>query len=233
LNLQYRKSGQQSSADALTRLLDLGIERIRDTVSEMSKLSEMCVSTAIDSYQKGIVKKREMFEWSEKLRILQDEVADLAFELIARYQPVATDLRYIRSCLEVSYVLSRFGGYGYEIVDVLDIMGSISECDKTVVSDTAKLVGEMIVLSVNALEVKDKHASEKLYNMDDSVNAMYRNYLREIITAKKDSNDIYADPRCVISALLIMRYLERIADHACYIADSVAYIVTGQSSPRR
>ena len=48
---------------------------------------------------------------------------------------MATDLRYIRSCLEVSYVLSRFGGYGYEIVEVLDMMGSISECDKTVVAE--------------------------------------------------------------------------------------------------
>ena len=57
---------------------------------------------------------------------------------IARYQPVATDLRYIKSCLEISYVLSRFGGYGYEIVEVLDMMGSISECDKTVVKEAAE-----------------------------------------------------------------------------------------------
>ena len=109
-----------------------------------------------------------MFEWAEKLRILQEEVSDLAFELIARYQPVATDLRYIRSCLEVSYVLSRFGGYGYEIVEVLDMMGSISECDKSVVKEAAKITSEMISLSVNALDFKDKQASDKLYDMDDS-----------------------------------------------------------------
>ncbi|HYY40899.1 MAG TPA: PhoU domain-containing protein, partial [Nitrososphaera sp.] len=41
------------------------------------------------------------------------------------------------------------------------------------------------------------------------------------------------DPRCYISALLILRYLERISDHSCYIGDSVHYIVTGTSSPRR
>jgi phosphate transport system protein len=39
--------------------------------------------------------------------------------------------------------------------------------------------------------------------------------------------------RCYISALLILRYLERISDHACYIGDSVYYIVTGNSNPRR
>ena len=217
----------------MTRLLDLGIERTRDIIGEMSKISEICVSTVLESYAKGDVKKREMFEWAEKLRTLQEEVSDLAFELIARYQPVATDLRYIRSCLEVSYVLSRFGGYGYEIVEVLDMMGSIAECDKTVVSEAAKVTSEMISLSVSALDFKDKQASDKLYEMDDVVDHIYREYLREIVTAKKESQNIYADPRCVIATLHVLRYLERIADHACYIADSVSYIVTGKTNPRR
>jgi phosphate transport system protein len=199
----------------------------------MSKISETCVSTVLESYSKGDIKKREMFDWAEKLRILQEEVSDLAFELIARYQPVARDLRYIRSCLEVSYVLSRFGGYGYEIVEVLDMMGSISECDKTVVTEAAKVTSEMISLSVSALDFKDQQASDKLYDMDDTVDNIYRQYLKEVVTAKRDSKNIYADPRCVISALHVLRYLERVADHACYIADSVSYIVTGKSNPRR
>jgi phosphate transport system protein len=217
----------------MTRLLDLGIERTRDIIGDMAKISQICVSTVLESYAEGNVKKLEMSEWAEKLRTLQEEVSDLAFELIARYQPVATDLRYIRSCLEVSYVLSRFGGYGYEIVEVLDMMGSISECDKTVVTEAARVTSEMISLGVNALDLKDQQASDKLYDMDDTVDNIYREYLREIVTAKKESKNIYADPRCVISALHVLRYLERVADHACYIADSVSYIVTGKSNPRR
>jgi phosphate transport system protein len=214
-------------------LLDLGIERTRDIIGEMSKISEICVSTVMESYTKGDVKKEEMFEFAKKLRVLQEEVSDLAFELIARYQPVATDLRHIRSCLEVSYVLSRFGGYGYEIVEFLDMIGSISKCDKIVVTEAANVTSEMISLSMNALDFKNKQTSDKLYDMDDIVDHVYRDYLREIIIPKKESQDIYADPRCVISTLYILRYLERVADHACYIADSVSYIATGKSNPRR
>jgi phosphate transport system protein len=91
----------------------------------------------------------------------------------------------------------------------------------------------MISLSMNALDVKNKQTSDELYDMDDIVDGIYRDYLREIMVAKKESQDIYADPRCIISALHILRYLERVADHACYIADSVSYIVTGKSNPRR
>lgn len=217
----------------LTRLLDLGIERTINIVSEMSKVSQACVSTAIGAYLNGLIKKSEMFDWAVKLRLLQEEVSDLAFELIARYQPVATDLRYIRSCLEVSYVLARFGGYGYEIVEILDMMGGLSECDKRVVSQAAKLTTDMINISINALQTKDKRASATLSEMDDAVDKIYRNYLRDVVTAKPETKDIYGDPRCVISALLLLRYLERIADHACYIADSVLYIVTGKTAPKR
>ena len=210
---------------------------------DMAKLSENSVFTAIESYQQSTLVKKQIFDWSEKLRVLQEEVSDLAIELIARYQPVASDLRFIKSCMEISYGFSRFGRYSYDIVDVVETTGSISNCDKSAVLETAKTVREMILLSLNALQSRDKNAAEKLYEMDDTVDTQYRKYLRDLITPssqvqEKSSEKILTDcdnnnPRCYISALLILRYLERISDHACYIGDSVHYIVTGFSSPRR
>jgi phosphate transport system protein len=143
--------------------------------------------------------------------------------------------------MEISYGFSRFGRYSYDIVDVLETMGSISNCDKSAVLETAKTVRGMILLSLNALQSRDKNAAEKLYEMDDTVDTQYRKYLRDLITPsqgqEKSTDNLLIDsnnnPRCYISALLILRYLERISDHACYIGDSVHYIVTGVSSPRR
>ena len=217
----------------MTRLLDLGIDRIHNIIMDMAKLSESSVLTAMESYEEGTRIKRQIFDWSEKLRTLQEEVADLAIELIARYQPVATDLRFIRSCMEISYGFSRFGRYAYDIADVLETMGSISDCDKSTVLEMAGTVREMIQLSLHSLRSRDKDAAQKLYQMDNTVDTLYRKYLREIITLKSDQDKRYTEPRCYISALLILRYLERISDHACYIADSVHYIATGVSSPRR
>ena len=97
----------------------------------------------------------------------------------------------------------------------------------------------MISLSLLALQSRDKNAAEKLYQMDNIVDAQYKKYLRDIIESSQNQQDSVASeynnssPRCYISALLILRYLERISDHACYIGDSVNYIVTGTSSPRR
>ena len=218
----------------MARLIDKGLDRLTKIIMNMADLSEMCVLNAIESYEKGIVNKTQIFEWSEKLKISQSKVTDLATELIMRYQPVATDLRFVRSCMEIAYGFSRFGRYSYDIVEVLETMGSIHKCNKSHVMATSNLAFEMIRLSIDALRNKDEGTVSKLYDMDNSVDALYRNYLRDLITPKIDPNDqLLKDPRCAISALLILRYLERIADHACSIGDSVYFIVTGQSSPRK
>lgn len=219
----------------MTRLLDLGIDRISNIIMDMANLSVHSVDKAIESYEKGSGSIEQIFEWSEQLRMLQDETTELAVELIARYQPVATDLRFIRSCMEISYGFSRFGRYAYDIMDIIGTIGSISHCDKQPVLEMAGTARQMIHNSVKALQTQDKSAAEKLYEMDDTVDALYRKYLREIITPtnKKGMNQMLKDPRCYVSTLLILRYLERIADHACYVGDSVYYITTGKSSPRR
>ncbi len=219
----------------MARLLDLGLKRISNIVMDMANLSVRSVDSAIESYEKGTGSRDQIFEWSEQLRVLQDEATELAIELIARYQPVATDLRFIRSCMEISYGFSRFGRYAYDIMDIIGTMGSISHCDKTPVMEMAGTAREMIHSSIKALQTRDKDVAEKLYEMDDTVDSLYRKYLREILSPanKKDMNEVLKDPRCYLSTLLILRYLERIADHACYIGDSVHYIVTAASSPRR
>src|SRR5215469_5921775 len=119
----------------------------------MAGLSEQSVFTSIESYDKGTNVKKQIFELSEKLRVLQDETADLATELIARYQPVATDLRFIRSSMEIAYGFSRFGRYAYDIVEVLETIGPLTNCDKTAVLGMASTVREMILVSVTSLNL--------------------------------------------------------------------------------
>jgi phosphate transport system protein len=196
----------------------------------MGHLSEELVNSALESYDKGTMLRSQIFEGSEKLRFLQIEVTDFATELIARYQPVTRDLRLIQSFMDAAYGFSRFGRYAYDIAEVMEAIGPLHNCDKSQVTVVQKTVKEMIQLSVHSLEKLDKNTSQKLYMMDDSVDSMFRNYLKKALTQTKKRG---FEPRCYASTLLILRYLERIADHACYIGDCVHYVVTGDPSPRR
>jgi phosphate transport system protein len=153
--------------------------------------------------------------------MLANEVDELAVELLARYQPVATDLRFIKSCLEISYGFSRFGRYAFDIAQVLEIYGDLPECDKTVVEELSTKVAQMIKTSIESFKARDMKLARSLRQDDDQVDRVYLGYMREVSQGK------LIPVKCALASTLVLRYLERIADHACYIGDSVIYIVTG------
>ena len=159
--------------------------------------------------------------------MLQDEVSELAVEIIARYQPVASDLRFIKSCMEVAYGFSRFGRYAHDISDVFGIFGDLSTCDKTPIERVGGQAKDMIRLSIKAFTERDIEMASKLPKMDDVVDNAYLDFVKRSAT-RPDS-----DMKCMVSGTLILRYLERIADHATYVGESVAYIVSGERAARK
>lgn len=216
----------------MARLLDMGLTKVSSIVLDMAILAESTVTKAVTSYNDDDNSaKKQIFESSAKLRFLQDEVSELTIELIARFQPVATDLRYIKSCMELAYGFSRFGRYAYDIITVLEILGPLEQCDKLPVMRMSKIVLEMMSIGVAALRTRDNSNLGKIYEMEEMVDVLFRKNLRESSQLIQSNN--YSDNRCNISTALILKYLERISDHACYIADSVNYIETGMASPRR
>jgi phosphate transport system protein len=205
----------------MARLMDLGMDRLRNLVLEMGKLSEQTVSTAIEAYNLG-KNLQEVNRWSNKLKQLDDQVSELAIELIARFQPLASDLRYIKASMEISYGFYRYGRYAHDIMEVLETFGDLTKCDHTVVEASAEKTKEMIKLSVEAFANKDVDLAKKITSMDDFVDDAYSDYIRKLMKAK------HVDLRCALSETLILRYLERIADHATYIGNSVIFIVKGE-----
>ena len=102
----------------MTRLIDPSLERLSSIVAEMGDLAVQCISLAIDSYVGGRDTSARVRGLSDLLRERYDESADLTFETILKYQPVAHDFRLMRSSIEVSYAYWRLGRYAYDIARV-------------------------------------------------------------------------------------------------------------------
>jgi len=204
----------------MPRLMDIGLDKLNSLLLDMATLSQQAVSASIDAYSLGS-KGTEVRQMSNRLHALHRQVSDLSMEMIARYQPVASDLRFLRACMEISYGFFRYGRYALDITSVLEVFGDLSKCDKKFVVDTAKRTQEMIRMSVEAFAKRDLEMARNLPKMDDVIDEAYRSNLRK--TLEKKGGDI----KCALSSALILRYLERIADHASYIGESVEYIATG------
>ena len=203
----------------MPRLMDMGLDQINSLLLEMAALSQRAVSASIEAYSRG-AKAVEVKDMSHRIHALHRQVSDLSLEMIARYQPVASDLRFLKSCVEISYGFFRYGRYALDITEVLDVFGDLSKCDRTFVVETARKTQEMIKMSVDAFARRDVELAKKIPSMDDAVDASYRANLKRTLEGK-------GDVKCSLSATLILRYLERIADHATYIGESVEYIATG------
>ena len=204
----------------------MGLDRLSDLILEMAEISEKSVNTAIDAYATGKSDVADIKTWSDELRKDHDDVKDLSVELIARYQPVATDLRFIESSLEISYGFYRYGRYALDIAEVLEIFGNLSQCDTSLVQATAKITKEMIHMSIEAFATRDVELAKRVANMDDYVDEKYRSHITGLM--RNPAQDL----KCAMSTTLILRYLERIADHSAYISESVVYIVTGEKVER-
>jgi len=205
----------------MPRLMDMGLELLANNIVDMGTLAQESVLKAIQAYVQGEKITQEAFDRANQLSKLATEVDETAVDLLARYQPVATDLRLIKSCLEISYGFSRFGRYAYDIAQVLEIYGDLSQCDKSVVEELSKKVTQMIKTSILSFKTKDTKLARSLRGEDDEVDKTYRDYLKHV------SQDRTIQVKCALASTLVLRYLERIGDHACYIGDSVIYIVTG------
>jgi phosphate transport system protein len=192
-----------------------------ETLLQMADLAERTVEASISAAAQSGKLDAQVRIWSNELQGRYDDVEEKAVELIARYQPVASDLRVIKSNMKIAYDLARLGRYAYDIVQVLDLIDGGKAADRAFLEKMSEKVLGMMSLSFKTLRTHDVQAARRLIEMDNEVDSLYRGYLKGLISnpSLKASEGV--------STALIARHLERIADHAWYIAQSVSYMVTG------
>lgn len=203
----------------MARLIDPHLLHLSELMKQMCDLSVKSTNLAIDSFLGGQNARKEAQQLSIEMMDLYDKVGELTFDMILRYQPMASDFRLIRSSLEISYGFTRLGRYAYDITLVRDTFGDLSECKNDVVYTLAGEIKHMIKLAVECFATLDIQKAKELRTDEDLVDKYYNKHLPTLITL----NNV----KCALADALVLRYMERMADHAAFIGDSVIYIVTG------
>ena len=207
----------------MTRLIDPSLEKLSSMMMEMGNTAIECISLAIDSYLEGKNTINEVHDLSDSIRIKYFEVEDLIFDMLLKYQPLADDFRLIRSSTEISYAFSRFGRYAYDITQVRDLFGDISECMNEPLIEITKKVKHMIKDAVQSFAELDIRKATNIQEDEAFIDKIYKERLPQLI----ESNNT----KCALAEALLLRYLELIGDHAVYMSDAINYIVTGKHKP--
>jgi phosphate transport system protein len=161
----------------------------------------------------------------KKIDQLEVELEEDCLKVLALYQPVAGDLRFVVSVLKINNDLERIGDLAVNITRIGSYLAE--EAPITVpfnFEEMSNLVREMLKNSLDSLVNMDGDLAHKVCKDDDNVDAIHRKMYTTVYEeiAKKPER-----AKALIHYLSISRHLERIADSCTNIAEDVIYMVDG------
>ena len=155
----------------------------------------------------------------------QRDVDEMAYELLAKEQPMAIDLRFILAVIKINADLERIGDQSMSIARRAEDMLRVPAADLPVdISAMGLHATDMIRRAVQSLIEADAPLAESVREMDDDIDHMNRSAHKDLIRVMQQSPDASLQ---ALNAVITARNLERIADHATNIATDVIFWVRG------
>jgi len=202
------------------------LDRLKKQILFLGAMVEENVDMAIKAVDKRDAALAEEAIMADlKVDELEVEIEEECLKLLALYQPVAEDLRFIIAVIKINHDLERIGD---EAVNIAERMVYISTRPPVPVSFDYRLMSEktraMLKSSLDALVTMDEDLANKVRLQDDEVDQINReiyDHVKQTILENPDKGGY------LINLFSIARNLERIADHATNIAEEVIYLVEG------
>jgi phosphate transport system protein len=173
----------------------------------------------LDLAQRTIDRDAEI-DWLEK------EIDELCIRILARRQPVASDLRFITTAFKHVTDLERIGDLAVNICErVLELGHEPPLTTTPAVERMAAMALQMLHDALDAFVNADVHKAEQVMSQDETVDAYYAALFPELVAG------MTADSQIVFRATRLLslgKYLERIADHATNLAEMVVFMVKGK-----
>jgi len=202
------------------------LAELKDKLLAMAALAQQAVESAVDAYLQRDAGLCQYVRQNETaINTAQRELDEMAYELLAKEQPMAIDLRFLVAVIKINGDLERIGdqsvglarrtrdALGMDIVDLpvnLEAMGEYAT--------------RMIRTAIQALLEGDARLADSVRDMDDEIDRMNRRAHADLLQLIQDKPEWTQQ---AMNGLFVSRSLERIADHACAIASDVIFWVRG------
>ncbi|MCX6691354.1 MAG: phosphate signaling complex protein PhoU [Methanoregula sp.] len=203
------------------------LNNLKQDTAEMAKFGRTMLRTAVDALvQQDVQLAESVVAKKDEIHEMEVRIEENCYQLIALYQPMAKDMRVIACTLKVVSASMRIGRYGKVIAKIVkEISDKTHIANLMSIPHMGDLVIEMVDDAVRAYESDDISQISEFSLRDDTIDALRHSIFREGITyMMEDPKNI---PRCT-HYIMVARYLERCADHACKIAENVHYMQTGE-----
>jgi phosphate transport system protein len=199
---------------------------LKDKLLAMAALSQQALEFSVEAYLKrDLALCDHVLEIEEAINTAETTVDEMAYDLLAKEQPMAVDLRFILSVIKINGDLERIGDQSANIAEKVQQMQDAPEISLPVdINEMGERVGVMIRTAIQALLEADAKMAESVLTMDDAVDDMNRALQTELVEVMQQHPLISQQ---ALNAIIIGRNLERAADHATNIAEDVIFWIRG------
>ncbi|MEN1969648.1 phosphate signaling complex protein PhoU [Lentibacillus sp. N15] len=204
------------------------LKKSKDLIIELAHGAENALIEAVDAlYHQDVEEAKQIIEDDKQLDKLDTRINDEAILLIAKQQPVATDLRRLIVAIRISSDLERMADNAKNIAKATIHLGENHGVEiHPVLEKMKKTAIDMNGLAIRAYDYEDITLVRKLAEMDDLVDNMYGEVVREMLeVTATNPQKIQHIMQMAFSA----RYIERFADHITNVGESIMYLVKGES----
>ena len=211
----------------MARHIEHQIAQLKNSILQFGTIVEEAISRSNTAlFKRDVELAQKVVANDTEIDRLEVELEEECLKVLALYQPVAADLRFVVAVLKINNDLERIGDLASNIaktVSQLTITGPLELPEE--ISSMAKQVEEMVKNSLDAVVKADPDLARQVRKEDDIVDAG-RHTVRKLVMQQ-----IKKDPEKVEGLLQInsiSKHLERIADMATNIAEDVIYMVEGE-----
>ena len=202
------------------------LAELKDKVLAMAALAQQAVESGVDAYlqrDKGLCKYVKQNETA--IHTAQSELDEMAYELLAKEQPMAIDLRFILAVIKINGDLERIGDQAMGIARRTKEILPLEEVDLPVdFAAMGEFAGHMIRSAVQALLEGDARLAESVRDMDDEIDRMNRRAHADLLKLIQEKPQYTQQ---AMRGILVAKNLERTADHASNIATDVIFWIRG------
>jgi phosphate transport system protein len=198
---------------------------LKDKLLAMAALSQQALGLSVEAYStgdQGLI--NHVREIETAINTAETSVDEMAYDLLAKEQPMAIDLRFILSVIKINGDLERIGD------QATNIAVRTAGCPKPTlplpvdIEDMGAKVTVMIRTAIQALLEADDKLAESVLAMDNEVDEMNRAIHANLIQVMQNHSEVAEQ---ALNAIIVSRNLERAADHATNIAEDVIFWVRG------
>jgi phosphate transport system protein len=218
-------------ADHTQKAYDKELELLERRIAEMGGIAEKMVIEAMDALSgSDAALAHKVIASDERLDTLQREIEETAVLTIARRQPMAVDLREIISAIRVAGDLERVGDLAKNIAKRSLKIGGEARSPREIVGlkHMNDVATELLKDVLDAFAQRDVERARAVWERDVELDALEDSVFRDLLTHMME------DPRNIsycAHLLFCSKNVERIGDHATNIAETVFYLVTGETLP--